>query len=222
MKRSASRRQAAPANATNLIVCRGRSPLSSLSFLRGLLAGVEGAGLASWREVAARNSEATERAADAAKAVRSCYEAAAEALGRAGRWEQAYQVRESGPFSPPLFLNFVTSFYLPPAAGAGQGLYQKQARAHASPFCFLASSEHGKTSSLGLTVLFSHLQERWCAFQFCSPEEHGTAPHRLRINRRHELGLGESVGAYSLAREGRACRCLPYPGSSQPYTPCRA
>lgn len=53
-----------------------------------------GAGLASWREVAARDSDVTDRADEAAKALRACYEAAVEALGRAGRWEQALEVNE--------------------------------------------------------------------------------------------------------------------------------
>lgn len=53
--------------------------------------GVAGAGLASWRKVAAENSEATERADEASKALRGCYESAVEALGRAGRHKQALQ-----------------------------------------------------------------------------------------------------------------------------------
>ncbi|CAM9110996.1 unnamed protein product [Ectocarpus fasciculatus] len=53
--------------------------------------GVAGAGLASWRQVAAENSEATERADEASKALRSCYESAVEALGRAGRHKEALQ-----------------------------------------------------------------------------------------------------------------------------------
>ena len=42
--------------------------------------------------MAAENSDASERAKEAAKALRGCYEAAVEALGRAGRWEQALTV----------------------------------------------------------------------------------------------------------------------------------
>ena len=49
-------------------------------------------GLAGWREVAARNSDANERAEESLRALRGCYEAAVEALGRAGRVEHSLEV----------------------------------------------------------------------------------------------------------------------------------
>lgn len=49
--------------------------------------------MASWREFAARNSDATDRSKKAVIALRFCHEAAVEALGRAGRCEHALEVR---------------------------------------------------------------------------------------------------------------------------------
>ncbi|CBJ26941.1 expressed unknown protein [Ectocarpus siliculosus] len=91
---SRTARAAVRAKANELLL--GRTERGEVVGNVGATTGVAGAGLASWRQVAAENSEATERADEASKALRGCYESAVEALGRAGRHKEALQVLEEG------------------------------------------------------------------------------------------------------------------------------
>ncbi|CAN0212310.1 unnamed protein product, partial [Ectocarpus sp. 13 AM-2016] len=89
---SRTARAAVRAKANELLL--GRTERGEVIGKVGAATGLAGAGLASWRKVAAENSEATERADEASKALRGCYESAVEALGRAGRHKQALQAKE--------------------------------------------------------------------------------------------------------------------------------
>ncbi|CAM9591736.1 unnamed protein product [Scytosiphon promiscuus] len=91
---SRSARSAIRARANELLL--GREDLGERVGSVGASTGVTGGGLGSWREVAAKNSDATARAEEASKALRGCYEAAVEALGRAGRWRQSLEMVEEG------------------------------------------------------------------------------------------------------------------------------
>ncbi|CAB1117846.1 unnamed protein product [Ectocarpus sp. CCAP 1310/34] len=89
---SRTARAAVRAKANELLL--GRTERGEVIGNVGATTGFAGAGLASWRQVAAKNSEATERVDEASKALRGCYESAVEALGRAGRHKQALQAKE--------------------------------------------------------------------------------------------------------------------------------
>ncbi|CAM9449189.1 unnamed protein product, partial [Ectocarpus sp. 8 AP-2014] len=95
---SRTARAAVRAKANELLL--GRTERGEVVGNVGATTGVAGAGLASWRQVAAEKSEAAERADEASKALRGCYESAVEALGRAGRHKEALQASFGYLFCP--------------------------------------------------------------------------------------------------------------------------